>query len=261
MSQVPCCAIHSDKIAATPTLKSRGGHAKLQHSAVESNKLNPSPESTLFVGNLSFFCEERHLFELFDQYAHVHHVRIMRNDFRTRSLMFGFVTLGSLHEANELERLLNGTFFMGRKLRVALRRGTAPSTEETLQVESPHFPVHVTFSSNFTASDKLFIQPTQAWLRKQFMKYGVLLDCSVKDYQHSKASNKQDGYGFVVFESYEIAATVTQTVQNVNWQEITISCNMPRVPFKSEVALMITKNTIQSEDCSDAHTDSLAWKK
>lgn len=73
--------------------------------------------NVVFVGNLSYFCEESHLYDLFDQYGHVQHVRIVRNDSNTRSLMFGFVTVGSPHEAREMERLLNNHLFMGRRMR------------------------------------------------------------------------------------------------------------------------------------------------
>jgi RNA recognition motif-containing protein len=73
--------------------------------------------NVVFVGNLSYFCEETHVFELFNQYGHVQHVRIVRNDSNTRSLMFGFVTLSSIHEAREIERLLNNHMFMGRRMR------------------------------------------------------------------------------------------------------------------------------------------------
>ncbi len=71
----------------------------------------------IFVGNLSFFCEENHLFDLFLEYGAVKNVRIIRNDNNTRSLMFGFVTMSSPHEATEMARLLNNHLFMGRSMR------------------------------------------------------------------------------------------------------------------------------------------------
>ncbi len=71
----------------------------------------------VFVGNLSYFCEEPHLHKLFDNVGHVTHVRIVRNESNSRSLMYGFVTLSSFPEAQEIERLLNNHLFMGRRLR------------------------------------------------------------------------------------------------------------------------------------------------
>jgi RNA recognition motif-containing protein len=182
----------------------------------------------LFIGNLSFFCEECHLFDLFDEYAHVNGVRIVRNDNRTRSLMFGFVTLSTVHEAKEMERMLNGSFFMGRRLKVAIsdRRnehgtgGRTPINEH----ENNGVQVHVAFSS-FFPEDKI-LRPTEGWLRKTFTKYGVLLDCCVKEYQQYKESNMQEGYGFIAFHSYEDAVKVTNVCQNLNVQGITLTCSM-----------------------------------
>ncbi len=71
----------------------------------------------LFVGNLSYFCEEKDLYALFEENGHVEDVRIIKNDSGTRSLMFGFVTMSTIHETREMEKLLNNQMFMGRKLR------------------------------------------------------------------------------------------------------------------------------------------------
>ncbi len=200
-------------------------------SAVDNNK---STENVLFVGNLSYFCEEKHLYELFDQCAHVSEVRIMLNDTRTRSLMFGFVTVATAHEACEMARIFNGTFFLGRKLRVALRhvrqgaatRTKVPNSCEEQTPTSSGFSVQVSFSSHFAKGNFLFIKPTELWLRKQFMQFGVVLDCCVKDYQNNKESSNQTGYGFIVFESLEVALNVASVVQSVEWQGINVSCNM-----------------------------------
>ncbi len=72
----------------------------------------------IFVGNLSYFCDEKLLFELFDQYTAVANVRIMRGEDRKRSLMYGFVMLSSTRqELEEVCRILNGHLFMGRNIR------------------------------------------------------------------------------------------------------------------------------------------------
>jgi RNA recognition motif-containing protein len=71
----------------------------------------------VFVGNLSYFCEDHHLHELFSEYGQVENARVMRSDDNTRSLMFGFVTMHNANQAKEMERIFNGHMFMGRKLR------------------------------------------------------------------------------------------------------------------------------------------------
>ncbi len=71
----------------------------------------------VFVGNLSYFCEESHLFDLFNQYAVVTNVRILRSDDKKRSLMYGFVMFTSRQEVEEMSKLLNGHLFLGRNIR------------------------------------------------------------------------------------------------------------------------------------------------
>ncbi len=75
------------------------------------------PMNVLFVGNLSFFCEERDLQNLFGQYAPVQSIRIVRNDDKTRSLMYGFVAMASNQEAMEMVKLFNDHLFMGRRMK------------------------------------------------------------------------------------------------------------------------------------------------
>ncbi len=112
---------------------SRGGHfPSTHHTAGQYNNANLHNQSLsqqssammkneVFVGNLSYFCDESDLYNLFNSYADVTHCRVMRNanniDRQNRSLLFGFVTLSSVHEAKEMSKLLTGMLFMGRLLR------------------------------------------------------------------------------------------------------------------------------------------------
>jgi RNA recognition motif-containing protein len=88
---------------------------------LSSHPLAPSAilgqENVLFIGNLSFFCEERHLFELFNQYGPVEKVVITHNVEHTKSLLFGFVTMSTVHAAHEILRLFDGHMFMGRNMK------------------------------------------------------------------------------------------------------------------------------------------------
>ncbi len=88
-------------------------------SMVNQNVQGPHIENPneVFVGNLSFFCEEQHLLELFQPYSTVTHCRIMRSEDRTRSLLFGFIAFATHHEMIEMCKLFNGHVFFGRRLR------------------------------------------------------------------------------------------------------------------------------------------------
>jgi RNA recognition motif-containing protein len=71
----------------------------------------------VFCGNLSFFCQESDLFQLFQDYARVRSVRVIRNQERTKSLMFGFVRFETTAEAEEMARVFNGQMFLGRRIK------------------------------------------------------------------------------------------------------------------------------------------------
>jgi hypothetical protein len=71
----------------------------------------------IFVGDLSFFCQEHDLYNLFAQFGNVQNVRVIRNGHRKRSLTFGFITMSSPQEARDMMNLFNGHLFMGRNLK------------------------------------------------------------------------------------------------------------------------------------------------
>lgn len=106
--------------------------ATAKKSNQKRRKNNPNE---LFVGNLSYFCEEQNLYDLFSNTIaaremnngqqdlqllmnYVSAVRIIYSDGQPhRSLMFGFVTLNNLNDANYAVEQLQGKMFMGRKLK------------------------------------------------------------------------------------------------------------------------------------------------
>ncbi len=87
------------------------------HSNSSSNKHPLHSPLELFVGNLSYFCDESHLVELFSQYATVTNARIMKSNDKKRSLMYGFVTLSSRREVMEMCKMFRGHLYMGRNMR------------------------------------------------------------------------------------------------------------------------------------------------
>ncbi len=99
-------------------------NANPHHNQSLSQQSSVIMKNEVFVGNLSYFCDESDLYNLFNSYADVTYCRVMRNanniDRQNRSLLFGFVTLSSVHEAKEMSKLLTGMLFMGRLLRYVL---------------------------------------------------------------------------------------------------------------------------------------------
>jgi RNA recognition motif-containing protein len=71
----------------------------------------------VFVGDLSFFCQELQLFELFSVYGLVTDARVKRSDRGNRTLMYGFVRMAELEQAAQAATELHGKLYMGRKMR------------------------------------------------------------------------------------------------------------------------------------------------
>lgn len=102
--------------------QAHGGHHQQGNSVMGLSQSQPgtprvAKPNEVFVGNLSYFCTETDLYELFSQYVPVEDVRIVRNDSGRRSLMFGFIIFPSPFEAVEAVKILNNHLFMGRNLK------------------------------------------------------------------------------------------------------------------------------------------------
>ncbi len=107
----------STRVHRTPKLSISSSPFSIDHQPLNSNSQNGGALE-LFVGNLSYFCEERHLYDLFNTYSNVLDARIMRGgDDNKRSLIYGFVTLSSLYELEEMSKLLNNHLLLGRRMR------------------------------------------------------------------------------------------------------------------------------------------------
>lgn len=72
--------------------------------------------ATLFVGDLSYFCSESHLRNLFGNFGRVINVEIKRGKFGD-SLMHGFVDLEDASQAKVAVQQLHNSLFMGRIMR------------------------------------------------------------------------------------------------------------------------------------------------
>ncbi len=88
-----------------------------QNGPSVGSRINNAPMKhphELFVGDLSFFCEERDLAIAFSQFGHVDSCRIVRNEGKRRSLMFGFVCMSTRECALQAIEAMNEQMFLGR---------------------------------------------------------------------------------------------------------------------------------------------------
>lgn len=92
--------------------------APMNFSMDESHILMIHPQATksLFVGDLSFFCREVDLYELFAKYGAISSVEIKYGRMRD-SMHHGFVEFCSLVSSYAAVKELNGKKFLGRIMR------------------------------------------------------------------------------------------------------------------------------------------------
>ena len=77
-------------------------------------------KSTLFLGDLSAFCNEQDIYNLFRPYGNILEVKIMRSEETSRNLSYGFIKFLNPVHANQAMVSLNGQLFCGRNLRFLL---------------------------------------------------------------------------------------------------------------------------------------------
>lgn len=125
---------------------------------------------TIFVGDLSYFCNEEDLFTLFAQFGNILTVRVRRG-VTGESLMHGFIAMETTEAATMAIATLDGAEFMGRNIRVQLSSdGQRNSINKDSLVQ-----VHVSFISKQNA-----FLVTEKILRDIFSPYGTVADVAIK---------------------------------------------------------------------------------
>lgn len=76
----------------------------------------------LYVGNLSYSCDDQSLQEAFSSFGEVVSARVITDKMSGRSKGFGFVEMGSAEAASKAIEAMNGREFMGRNLSVSEAR-------------------------------------------------------------------------------------------------------------------------------------------
>jgi nucleolin len=96
--------------------------SRLEGRAAFGERRSPRADdpNKLFVGNLSWDCDDNALHKLFSDYGDVVEAKVVKDRDTGRSRGFGFVTLSGPTEVNAAKAKLDGADFDGRQLRVNL---------------------------------------------------------------------------------------------------------------------------------------------
>lgn len=160
---------------------------------------------TVFVGNLSYFCTNAALVNFFSQLGPVQNVNVRRSK-KNVPLHYGFVEMSQDMAQLACEKL-NGLDFMGRKIRISIRKGISDEAPP----QSMFHSLHMSFLTT-TVTDQI----NEIFLTKVFARFGGLEDCVVKSHVLSKKHHKQGGYAFLYFKDLASAENVLNTVKKLN---------------------------------------------
>lgn len=170
---------------------------------------------SIFCGDLSFFCTDADLCQLFQAVGPVRSA-IVRRSRNNETLHYGFVHMETSEDAHRAIQSLNGQKFLGRRLRLNLG---SSSMNNVLREGS--FQMHVSFISH-----NVRIKINEEQLDRIFSQFGTVKDCIVKQYALTSEPPKQCGYGFVFFED---EASVDRAVRQSNLsliENIHFDCKM-----------------------------------
>lgn len=177
------------------------------------------PPVRVFVGDLSYFCNEENLEILFGSYGTVRKVDIRRGEETHGSLMHGFVEMEVLSDAITAANALDGIKFMGRKMRVVVggnnpRQGGRSLRNNWVQIQ-------VSFVTR-----RMDILVNEDLLDKIFSAYGEIMDVTIKKHVIDNSRKNQSGYGFVFYPSYDQAMNAIHNTKKLTLNGITYDCNL-----------------------------------
>lgn len=122
-----------------------------QSFPMANHENNVTPMRTLFVGDLSFFCEDSDLRMLFSSFGEVISVEIKRGRATGDSLMHGFVEMDSEQNAEVALNELRNKKFLGRKMRVSWGSGPSEEVQNVAQEREHWIQLHVSFVSRLVS--------------------------------------------------------------------------------------------------------------
>eukprot|EP01040_Poterioochromonas_malhamensis_P022694 gene22694-27656_t len=106
--------------------------------------------STLFVGNLSVFCTERDIQQIFEPFGHIVEIRMAKSEDENKHLSYGFVKFSNVASAQLAMHDLNGVILCGRPLKIGKALSRSNKKEDELEHRQAYATasVHVTFISH-----------------------------------------------------------------------------------------------------------------
>ena len=148
----------------------------------------PLNSATLFIGDLSIFCTERELYQLFEPFGPIESIQLKRCEKKQMQLSYGFIKFAFRQSAEEALRKVNGSIFIGRAIRVGWALDNpAMKSPEMRQRESKNIKQTAQIHVSFTSYNPL--EPvTEMTLRDIFSPFGEVVDVTINKTLFSQVS-------------------------------------------------------------------------
>ncbi|KAE8692529.1 RNA-binding protein CP33 [Hibiscus syriacus] len=206
--------------------------AEMQEEAEEKVLETGGDEGKLYVGNLLYSMTSSELTEIFSEAGRVAKVEIVYDRVTDRSRGFGFVTMGSIDEAKEAIRLLDGSQVGGRTVKVNFPEVPRGGEREVMGPRIRRGYTSFIDSPYKIYAGNLGWRVSSEGLREAFVTQPGLLSAKVI---YERDTGRSRGFGFVSFESAETVEAALSAMNGVEVEGRPLCLNLaadrtPRAP-------------------------------
>ena len=145
--------------------------------------------TTLFLGDLSIFCQEKDLFMLFQPFGPIDTIEIKRSEKNKPCLAYGFIKFSHQQSAALAVEHVNGNLFLGRNIRVCWALDDPSEKSPWMKMlenkKAKHTAqIHVSFNSRNPA-----FPVSESSLRELFSNFGEIVDVTINKTSFNKVTN------------------------------------------------------------------------